>query len=65
VSATAHQGPDGKYQVTVETEARKFKADEKGNETEVPVDDWIEVGALALPRRASALARSCTANGCT
>ena len=25
------------------------KADEKGAETEVPVDDWIEVGALAAP----------------
>ncbi len=51
VTATAHKGPDGKYQVTVETEARKFKADEKGNETEVPVDDWIEVGALAAPEK--------------
>jgi ABC-2 type transport system permease protein len=51
VTATAHKGSDGKYQVTVETEARKFKADEKGNETEVPVDDWIEVGALAAPEK--------------
>jgi hypothetical protein len=51
VTATAHKGPDGKYQVTVETEARKFKADEKGNEAEVPVDDWIEVGALAAPEK--------------
>jgi hypothetical protein len=51
VTATARKGADGKYQVTVETEARKFKADEKGNETEVPVDDWIEVGALAAPRK--------------
>jgi len=51
VTATARKGADGKYQVTVETEARKFKADEKGNETEVPVDDWIEVGALAAPEK--------------
>ena len=51
MTATAHKTPDGKYQVTVETEARKFKADEKGNETEVPVDDWIEVGALAAPEK--------------
>ncbi|WP_197413920.1 hypothetical protein, partial [Terracidiphilus gabretensis] len=26
-------------------------ADEKGAETEVPVDDWIEVGALAAPEK--------------
>jgi hypothetical protein len=51
VTATAHKGSDDKYQVTVETEARKFKADEKGNETEVTVDDWIEVGALAAPEK--------------
>ena len=24
-------------------------ADDKGNETEVPVDDWIEIGAFAKP----------------
>jgi hypothetical protein len=30
-------------------EARKFKADAKGNETEVPVDDWIDIGAFAKP----------------
>jgi ABC-2 type transport system permease protein len=51
VTATARKGPDGKYQVRVEIETRKFKADEKGNETEVPVDDWIEVGALAAPEK--------------
>ena len=57
VTATAHKGTDGKYQVTVETEARKFKADEKGNETEVPVDDWIEVGALAAPEKGKRFGR--------
>jgi len=33
----------------VNVEARKFKADAKGNETEVPVDDWIDIGAFAKP----------------
>jgi ABC-2 type transport system permease protein len=57
VTATAHKGSDGKYQVTVETEARKFKADEKGNESEVPVDDWIELGALAAPEKGKRFGR--------
>ena len=40
---------DGKYDVTINVEARKFKADAKGNETEVPVDAWIDIGAFAKP----------------
>ena len=47
LSAKSAKMPDGKYQVTIEVESKKFKADDKGNETEVPVDDWIEIGALA------------------
>jgi hypothetical protein len=49
LSAKAKKRPDGKYDVTVEVESKKFKADEKGNEVEVPVNDWIEVGAFAKP----------------
>jgi hypothetical protein len=49
LSATAKKRPDGKYDVTVEVETRKYKADAKGVETETPVNDWIEVGALAAP----------------
>jgi hypothetical protein len=48
-SAKAHKRPDGKYDVTVEVETHKYTADAKGAEQEVPVDDWIEVGALAAP----------------
>jgi ABC-2 type transport system permease protein len=51
LTATAHKRSDGKYDVTVEVETKKYKADEKGNETEVPVNDWIEVGALAAPEK--------------
>jgi ABC-2 type transport system permease protein len=47
VSAKSTKLADGKYQVTIEVESKKFKADDKGNETEVPVNDWIEIGALA------------------
>ena len=49
LEATAQRRPDGKYDVTIKVEAHKFKADAKGNETEVPVDDWIDIGAFAKP----------------
>jgi hypothetical protein len=49
LEATAAKRADGKYDVTINVEARKFKADAKGNETEVPVDDWIDIGAFAKP----------------
>lgn len=51
LKATAHKRSDRKYDVTVEVETHKYKADEKGNETEVPVNDWIEVGALTAPEK--------------
>jgi len=49
--ATAQKRADGKYDVTITVEARKYKADEKGNETEVPVNDWIDIGAFAKPAK--------------
>jgi aminopeptidase N len=51
LTAAARKRSDGKYDVTVNVETHKYKADEKGNETEVPVNDWIEVGALAAPEK--------------
>ncbi len=47
LSAKSVKQSDGKYQVTIEVESKKFKADDQGNETDVPVNDWIEIGALA------------------
>src|SRR5215472_11644308 len=49
--ATARKRADGKYDVTIDIETHKFKADPKGNETEVPVNDWIEIGAFAKPEK--------------
>jgi len=49
--ASARKRADGRYDVTVRVEARKFKADAQGEEREVPVNDWIEVGALAAPAK--------------
>ncbi len=51
MDATAVKRADGKYDVTINVETHKFKADAKGNETEVPVDDWIDIGAFAKPEK--------------
>jgi aminopeptidase N len=51
LDANAVKRPNGKYDVTVHMEAHKYKADAKGNETEVPLDDWIDIGAFAKPEK--------------
>jgi ABC-2 type transport system permease protein len=51
LSAKARKRSDGKYDVTIQLEARKFKADDQGNQHEVPVNVWIEIGALAAPQK--------------
>ena len=51
LSANARKRSDGKYDVTILVDTHKFKADDQGNEREVPVDDWIEIGALAAPAK--------------
>ncbi|MCX6608388.1 MAG: M1 family aminopeptidase [Acidobacteria bacterium] len=48
-AATAKRRADGKFDITISVEARKYKADEKGNEVEKPVADQIEIGAFAKP----------------
>jgi aminopeptidase N len=48
-NATATKRADGKFDVKIKVDAHKFKADEKGNEREVPVNDWIDIGAFAKP----------------
>ena len=46
VSATYEPGPDDTYVVRLEVEARKYRADGQGVETEVPVDDWIDIAVF-------------------
>ena len=46
-AATYKKLSDTQYEVKISTESQKFKADEKGKETEVPVNDYIEIGALS------------------
>ncbi|HEY8379924.1 MAG TPA: M1 family aminopeptidase, partial [Nannocystis sp.] len=40
---------DGKYLVTFTVAARKLRADELGDEHEVPMDDYIDIGVFAAP----------------
>jgi ABC-2 type transport system permease protein len=37
---------DGSYTVTVRARAQKLRADGQGVETEVPLDDWIDIGVF-------------------
>jgi aminopeptidase N len=46
VEAVSRRVADGRYEVTVKARARKLKADGKGVEKEVPIDDWVDVGVL-------------------
>jgi hypothetical protein len=40
---------NGKFEVTIQVESKKYKADELGKESEVAVNDYIEIGAFAKP----------------
>ena len=45
--ATAERTDAGTWQVTLDLRARKVVVDEAGVETEVPMDDWVDVGVFA------------------
>ncbi len=38
---------NGKYEVSMTVESYKIKADSLGNETKVPINDWIDIGVFA------------------
>jgi ABC-2 type transport system permease protein len=44
--ATAVETEAGTWQVTLDVTARKVVVDEAGVETEVPMNDWVEVGVF-------------------
>jgi len=44
VSADYVKQPDGKYQVHLTVEAKKIRADGRGEEHPIPIDDWIDIG---------------------
>jgi ABC-type transport system involved in multi-copper enzyme maturation permease subunit len=43
-SASSTPRGDGTYLVDLEVEARKLRADGKGVETEIEMDDWVDIG---------------------
>jgi ABC-2 type transport system permease protein len=47
LTATYVQTPDLKYRVTLTVQARKVKADGSGNETEMPLSDYIDIGVFS------------------
>ncbi len=47
VEATYEELPDGRYKVQMELAARKLRADGQGQESEVPVADWIDVAVFS------------------
>jgi hypothetical protein len=46
-AAAAQQTPGGEWQVTIDVSARKVVVDTAGMETELPMDDSIEIGVYA------------------
>ena len=53
VAASYEPGPDDTYVVNLEVESRKFRADGEGVETEIPVDDWIDIAVFGEPEPGS------------
>lgn len=45
--AAAEPAGDGAWRVTLDVRARKVVFDEAGVETEVPMNDWVEIGVFA------------------
>ena len=56
--AVSTRRPDGRYDVTVSATARKLRADGEGNESQAPLDDWIDVGVFAAPTSGSTTPRA-------
>ena len=45
--ATYTELPNGKFEVVLHIETAKIKADSIGNETRLPMNDWIDIGLFA------------------
>ena len=43
-SATARDLGGGRYEVKVDVEAKKLRFDDKGAQTDVPMNDWVDIG---------------------
>lgn len=56
-SATSRKRPDGQYEVTVVATAKKVRADSLGNETAIPMADYVDVGVFDAPEPGARLGR--------
>lgn len=50
-AATFAEQPDGTFLVRFEAEAKKLRADGEGAETEIPIDDWIDIAVFGEEER--------------
>ena len=55
--ATATRRPDGTFAVHLTFEARKLRADSLGNQTEIPIADYIDVGVFGPREPGNALGK--------
>jgi ABC-type transport system involved in multi-copper enzyme maturation permease subunit len=46
LSATYREKGGGKYEVTLKVSAKKLRADESGRQTEIPMNDLVDIGVL-------------------
>ena len=46
VSATSRRLPNGKYEVTLDVQARKVQADSNGVESPMPLADYVDIGVF-------------------
>lgn len=46
VSATSHRRDDGRYDVSLDVQARKVQVDDKGEEHPMPLADYIDIGVF-------------------
>ncbi|WP_277233244.1 ABC transporter permease [Hymenobacter sp. YC55] len=55
-NVTARKSKAGNWQVTLDVQARKLVIDAQGIETEIPMNDWVQIGLFAPARQKSELA---------
>jgi hypothetical protein len=54
-SSSSSKNSDGTYTVNIDIKSKKFHADSVGNQTTVPMNDWIDIGVFAASKKGSLL----------
>jgi len=55
--ATAGRQADGTWRVRLQVAAHKFRADSLGNQTEIPMADYVDVGVFGAPEKGNKLGK--------